>query len=222
MGPILSLWTWFEANRKTVVVVAGITSAVVFVAAFIFWQQRQAVIKASEELTDALVSNAFTRTGQGVSADQLLKFASEHTGSAAGSRALFQAATTLFTDGKYSDAQVQFQRFVTEHPDHAFVPQAMLGIASALEAQGKAEEAAKSYKGVADRFKGTGLGLNASSALGRILLSQGKLAEALPLFEEVARSDASGMLGGEARIRVAEIQMKLPPPAVSQSSTNKP
>jgi len=217
IGPILSLWTWFESNRKTVMIATVATAVVALIAGFILWQQKQRVINAGEALTDTLITGAFIRN-QPVTAERLLKLASEHAGTAAAGRAVFQAATTLFTDGKYAEAQTQFQRFVTENADSSFVPQAMYGMAAALEAQGKTDDAAKAYKNLSDRFKSNGLGLMAACSLGRILEAQGKLAEALSLFEEVARTDTSGMIGGEARIRVAEIQQKLPPPPVAPAT----
>jgi predicted negative regulator of RcsB-dependent stress response len=218
----LTLWTWFEANRKAVMTVAGIIVVVVLIGGFFYWRQQQNSLRASEALTDLLISGYLQRNPQATSADKLLQLASEHTGTSASARALFQAATVLFVDGKYAEAQTQFQRFVTENGDHSFVPQAMYGIATCLEAQGKPDEAAKSYKNISDRFKATGLGVSAMCSLGRILESQGKLAEALPLFEEVVRTDPSGMLGGEARIRVAEIQQKLPPPPVAPAPSVSP
>ena len=222
LGPILTLWTWYEANRKAVVTVVGITAAVLLIAAFFYWRQQQNSIRASEALTDLLISGYLQRNPQATSADKLLQLSSEHAGTSASARALFQAATVLFVDGKYAEAQAQFQRFIAENGDHSFVPQAMYGVAACLEASGKADEAAKSYKNLSDRFKATGLGISAMCSLGRILESQGKHAEALPLFEEVVRNDPNGMLGGEARIRVAEIQQKLPPPPVTPAPLASP
>lgn len=211
LGPILGLWTWFEANRRTAVMLAGTAAVVALIVAFFIWQQNRKVISAGEALTSILVTSG-ARGGQPVTSEKLLQLAGEHAGTGAAGRAVFQAAATLFVDGKFAEAQTQFQRFMGENADHPFVPQARYGIAACLEAQGKTDEAAKSYKDISERFKSSGLGLAASCSLGRILESQGKLAEALPLFEEVARADGNGMLGGEARIRVAEIQQKLPPP----------
>ena len=224
---MLKLWAWFEANpknRNTVAVIAVVIAGVALVGGFVLWQQNEKVVKAGEALTDTLVTAAFARNGQPVSAEKLLQIAGEHAGTQAAGRAVFQAAATLFVEGKYAEAQTQFQRFASENANNPFVPQAMYGIAACQESQGKIEEAAKAYKNLADRFKTAGLGLAATCALGRILEAQGKLTEALPLFEEVARADGNGMLGGEARIRVAEIQQKLPPPApaVSATTTNAP
>jgi TolA-binding protein len=222
LGPILTLWTWFETNRKKVTVVASIIAVVALIAAYVLWRQKEAVIQASEALTDTLVTSAFGRTPQPVTADKLLQFVTQHPDTAAGGRALFQAANTLFTDGKYAEAQAQFQKFVTENPDHPFLPQAMYGVAATLEAQGKPDEAAKAYKNLADRYKTSGVGLVATSAQARLLEAQGKLAEALPLFEEVARMDSSGMFGSDARIRATLIQLKLPPPAPSAPTATVP
>ena len=223
LGPILSLWTYFQAHRKQVTTVAVVVAIAAIGFAIYEQQQRAKVVKAGEALTDLLVSSA-TRGSQAVTPDQLLRIATENPGTITAGRAVFQAASSHFTDGNYAAAQKQFQRFITENPESSFAAQAQYGIAACQEAQGKSDEAAKTYKNLADRFKATGFGLAASSGLARILESQGKLAEALPLLEDIARTDPNGILGSEARIRTALIQQKLPPPApvVSQSVTNAP
>jgi len=222
LGPILTLVSWFEANRKTALTVAGIAAVVALIAGFLYWRQQQSTVNASEALTDTLVNGTLQRNSQAVTTENLLKLVGEHDGTPAAARAEFQAATVLFVDGKYTEAQTHFQKFIAENSDHPFVPEAMYGVATCLEAQGKIDEAAKSYKGLADRYKTSGLGISATCSLGRILHSQGKLIEALPLFEEVARADPNGMLGSESRIRVAEIQQQLPPPPAIPAATPNP
>ena len=221
LGPILTLWTWFEANRRRVTITAAIVVVVGIVLALVLsWKNRQ-VVQASEALSDLMAPGAVQQSGA-ITPEKLLSLAAEHPGTGAGARAQLQAAGLLFTEGKYAEAQTQFQRFLAENPDHLFVPQATYGIAATLEALGKTEDAAKAYRQIADRFKAQGIGFSAASALGRILESQGKYLEAMPLFEEVARGDANGMLGGEARLRLAQIQQKLPPSATTTIDTKAP
>jgi len=218
LGPIWTLWAWVEKNRKAVTTTVCVTAGVALIGGVVVWQQNRKTVAAGEALTDAMVANAFVRGGAPTTPEKLLQLANDYSGTGAAARAVYQAATALFTDGKYAEAHTQFQRFVSEYAENPFVPQAMYGLAACLEAQGKTDEAFKAYKNLADRFKTAGVGLGATAAVGRILESQGKLTEALPLFEEVARNDANGMLGSEARVRAAEIQQKLPPPTVTPVS----
>jgi TolA-binding protein len=224
LGPMLTLWTYYQKNRNTVHI-GGVVLVVVVLGIMTYvMQQNQKLVSAGEAITEVLVGG--TARGQTVTMAQLLKVAADHPGTDAAGRAVFQAATLAFTEGNYAESQKLFQRFLSENPDNTFVPQARYGLATCLESLGKDEEAAKAYRDLSDRFKMNGIGISALLGLGRVLESQGKLAEALLPFEEVLKMDPQGTLGNEARVRAALIQRKLPRPVVpatiSQLSTNAP
>ena len=211
------LWTWFETNKKQVfwglvfVVAAGL------VISFILWSQGEKEVRAGEELSKVVARGAGAE-----SAADYLKVAAAHAGTPAGGQALLLAAGALFVEGKFPEAQTQFQRFVREYSGNPFIGQAQLGNAACFAAQGKTDDAARTYKELIDRNPTANVVPQAKFALAGLYVQQDKLELARNLFEEVARGDASGSLGNEAAMRAEEIRIKLPPPAPVPSSAGTP
>jgi tetratricopeptide (TPR) repeat protein len=212
------LWAWFETNKKQVtwgsfaIVVLGLLSW------YFVYQQDEKEINASEAL-----ANISLMTAPGARAEnpgQYLSVAANYPKSSAAARALLLAAGSLFVDGKYPEAQAQFQRFLREHRESPFVGQAMLGIAACLDAEGKTEEAIAAYQSLIQRHPSDNVVPQAKFAEARLLEAQNKPEQARNLFEEVARSDPYGSIGSEAGIRLEELRLKhpelfAPPPAPS-------
>lgn len=217
------LLAWLEEHKKQVLygcVAAAVAGAGI---GFYNWNQEQKRIQSGEAVTRAMIVPAGART---LSAETLLKVANEHAGTVAGSRALIQAAGVLFSEGKFAEAQTQFQRFLREYPDSSFAYEAAFGNAAALEALGKTDDAAKAYADVTARNPSSPVASRAKLSQGRILESQGKLAEARDIFESVARNEPGSPAASEAAYRAEMLKAKLPaqvPPAVrppAVSSTN--
>jgi len=214
--------SWFEANKKQVALVSGLVVVVGFLGSYYFWSQNQKQISAGEALSDAIAA-ASPRSGQSASAEAFLKVAAAHSGTSAGSRALLAAGGLLFTQGKYAEAQNEFQKFRRDYPESPFRSQAMLGVAACLDAQAKPEEAARAYKELIDRYPGDIVTPQARFSLAVIYESQGKLKEARELFEEVARSQNFGSIGNEAALKADELRAKMPavePAAASALGTS--
>lgn len=214
------LWAWFETNKKQVTWGALAAVALGLIGWYFVYQQGEKEVIASEALANISLAQA---TGPGPRPEnpgEYLKVAADYPRSSAGARALLLAAGSLFTEGKYSEAQAQFQRFLREHRDSPFLGQAMLGIAACLDAQGKTEDAITAYKSLIQHHPGENVMPQAKFALARLYEAQNKPEQARTLFEDVARGDPNSSLGSEAGMRWEELRIKHPelfaqPPTVS-------
>ena len=122
-----------------------------------------------------------------------------------------QGAATLFAAGRYDDALTQFQKYLEVHPDGFLTTTARLGIASSLEAQGKTDAAVAAYQKVIGGSSDAMAVIVAKFALARISEQQGKLTDAMNYYEDVGRAASpNSSIASEARMRVSEINMKLP------------
>jgi tetratricopeptide (TPR) repeat protein len=208
---------WAEHNRSKLAYGIGAVALVAFVVAFFMWRGHKAEVEAGRALSRVFVPQATAAAtgnqGRMRNPEAYLKVASEYPKSMAGARALLLAATDLYLEGKYPEAQAQFERFVREYRQSSFVPEAMLGVAASLEAQGKTEEALTAYRNVVDRYPGQVAVPQAKFALARLYEAQGKLELAQPLFEDVARTEPYTSVGSEAGMRSEELRSRLPKPA---------
>lgn len=207
---LFKLWPWFEANRKQVIIGASIIAALVVVLSFWSWQREQKQIYAGESLTQLSLTIPPNATVSQIG-DLYLKVASDHPDTLAGERALMQGAATLFAAGRYDDALTQFQKYLEVHPDGFLTTTARLGIASSLEAQGKTDAAVAAYQKVIGGSSDAMAVIVAKFALARISEQQGKLTDAMNYYEDVGRAASpNSSIASEARMRVSEINMKLP------------
>jgi len=204
------LWAWFETNKKQVTWGTLAVIALGLIGWYVMWQQGEKELKASEALANISVSRSMGAGPRAQNPDEYLKVVASYPKSSAAARALLRAAGSLFVEGKYSEAQAQFQRFAREYRDSPFMGQAMLGIAACLDAQGKTEEAIAAYRSLIDHHPGENIIPQARFALARLYEAQNKPELARPLFEDVARGDPYGSLGSEAGMRLEELKVKNP------------
>ncbi len=212
------LWAWFEKNKKQVIYgTAGVT-VVALIVWFFLWRAHEKQIEASQALARVSLGQLMNPSAATQDHSQaFLKVAADHPDTSAAQRALLLAGASLFTQGKYAEAQAQFGRFVRENGNSQFVPQAKLGVAAALEAQGKTNDALSQYKEVSERHPNTVVAPQAKFALGRIYEAQNQPQQARKVYEDLARSDAGTSLGSEASLRLEEINAKFPPPTPTNS-----
>jgi tetratricopeptide (TPR) repeat protein len=76
---------------------------------------------------------------------ELQKVAADYPGTPAGRFAAYQAADTLYEDGRYEEAIAAFQEFIKENPRHFLVPSAMEAIGFCRESLGQWNEAIEMY-----------------------------------------------------------------------------
>jgi tetratricopeptide (TPR) repeat protein len=201
-------WAWFDANKKRVAWGAGIAAGVVLAVWFFVNQKEQKEIKAREAVANVLMQPRGANPADTIAA--LLRVANENSGSPAGAQALLLAAGSLFTDGKFADAQVQFDKFAREHRDSPCLGTALLGVAASLEAQNKTNEAFTAYKNLVERHPNDLVVPQAKLALGRMYEGQGKPELALQCFQEVARLGPNSAFGNEAGMRGEDLILKYP------------
>jgi TolA-binding protein len=215
------LWTWFETNKKPAIAGVCIVAAVALIIWFVSWRHEETQIAAGNALSDVdtrQVGNA------GSIASAFLGIASTYPNSSAGARALLLAAGTLFTDGKYSEAQAQFEKFTREYHDSPYMGEALLGIAASLDAQNKSDAATTAYKDLVDHHPSEVVVPQAKFSLARLYEAQNKPELARDLYQDVERALPFTALGNEAGMRLEELQARFPKlaPVPSAPVTNAP
>jgi tetratricopeptide (TPR) repeat protein len=209
------IWAWFETNKKPAAVGSGVVLVAGLIIWFVVWQQEQKQIDAGYALSDVAVGSGPSRTD---TPEAYLRVAATFPKSPAGAQALLLAAGNLFGDGKFAEAQSQFERFVREYRESPFVGQALLGVAASLDAQGKTEQALTAYKDLVTRYPKESVIPQAKFALARLYEAQGKPELARDLFEQVEHESPYGSIGQEAGMRVEDLNEKYPKPAPAPAS----
>lgn len=200
-------WAWVDAHKKQVLT-GAVALVVVGLGIGVFvWQQNEKQVTASEALSR--VATQSMATGQAASPDAFVKIASEHPGTDGAARALLVAGARFFSEGKYADAQAQFQKFLAQYGDSEFSGQAALGVAASLDAQGKSDEAIKAYKEIAERRSNDTVMPQAKLSLARLYVAKGNLTQARDAYEQLARPDF-GAIGQEAAMHLNELLSKNP------------
>jgi tetratricopeptide (TPR) repeat protein len=217
--PVLDrAWAWLALNKKQVLW-GGATLLVVALAVSVyFWRKIEIEDSASDALSRVEAQFVMPGGARSESGEAYLKVANEHAGTGAAARALLQAGTVFFTQGKYADAQFQFQRFVRDYPASPFRSQAMLGNAACLDALAKSDEAAAAYKVLFEQHPGEAVASPAKFAAARIYEYQGKLEQARTLYEDLARGDANTSIANEAGMKAEELRLKSPAPAITNAA----
>jgi tetratricopeptide (TPR) repeat protein len=131
-----------------------------------------------------------------VQASALLKVAQENSGTAAAERARFLAATSLFTEGKYAEAETAFKAFANEFGGSDWRAAAAYGIATAQEAQ-KKPEAEASYKNVVTTYAKSAVADDANLALARIAEQKNQPEEALRIYNQILAPQPGAQPGQE-------------------------
>jgi len=191
----LRLMAWLEVNWRRA---AGMLAAIIVVGvvvAFFVWSGNEKERKASGALSSLLI------TTNAVPSAQLLAFAREQEGSGAAVRATLLAATALFNENRYQEAQAQFEAFLGMAPPDSLIPEARYGIASCKEAQGLVEAAIVDYQAIVENPASGNVVPQARFELGRLYQDQGKLDLARTQFELLAR-DRGSSLAAEAVMRL--------------------
>ncbi len=219
---LYQLWAWVETNKKQVAWGAVALAAATFIAWFFFVHQDAKEIAACEALSAAAAPQVGLPGAGAASAEAYLRVAATYPNSSAAARAVLLGAASLFVEGKYDQAKLQFERFTREHRDSPFMGQALLGIAACQDALEKTNEATVAYKNLVERHAGENVAPQARFALARLYEEQNKPEQALQLFEEVNRSSLGSSIGSEAGMRVEELRLKYPSPAPAPTPTAAP
>jgi tetratricopeptide (TPR) repeat protein len=201
---------WSQANQQRLILWGTIAALAIAAIIFFVYYQGQKEIRASQALSSVPVPLSPGQPVRPGTADAYLKVAREHNGTKAGARALLLGAATLFTDGKYIDAQKIFEQFLREYPESQWVAQAHYGIASSLDAQGKVAEATAKFEEIRRRFANDALIDEVKLALGRLYENQNKPEEAHKLYTELVQANPYTGIGSEAGVRKEDLEAKFP------------
>lgn len=204
------LWDWFETYKRQVGLVTGIVIVAGLVIWFILWQQEQKQIDAGDALSQAFAAQLDGATPRAGAADAFLKVAKNYPNSTSGARGLLMAAGSLFAEGKYVEAQAQFERFVREYQGSPFMGEALFGMASCLDAEGKTDLAATAYKDLITRHPNENFVPQAKFALARLYQVQNKIEQARDLYQDIEHTVPFSSLGNEAGLRLEELIAKYP------------
>ncbi|HEV2455260.1 MAG TPA: tetratricopeptide repeat protein [Verrucomicrobiae bacterium] len=216
---LFKLWPQIEANKNKIITGTVVVLAAVAIIFFISWRHQQNQIAAGDALTQTLISIPPNADPSRLSGGYL-EIADSYAGTPAGERALVEAAGILFAQGKYTDAQADFQRYLDEHPDDQFSGLAALGVGRCMEAEGKIDEAKGQYQHVVTDFADEQSVNQARFSLARVNMQQGHYTDAFQGFQQVLNADPYGALGNEARQYAFELQSKLPRQAPNAPSSS--
>jgi TolA-binding protein len=195
---IYDLLAWLEVNKKKVAIVALVAVVIGFAMSTIRYFKQQKEEAASGALLALKVVLTPPTNMPPPQASALLKVAQDYAGTSAAERARILAATALFTEGRYPDAEKEFSQFVKDHPESPWVAEAAYGVGASQEAQNKTNEAQASYQNVATAYANSSLADDAKVALARIYESQKKPDQALRIYNELL-APKPGAQPGEMR-----------------------
>ena len=206
------LAAWFHANRKRVLIISVVVVVIAAVYGISVWSKSSSEASANEALSAIKPltpkEGAFPTAAE---SEPYLKVAQEHTGTAAGARALLIGAGILFDAGKFDEAKVQFDKFFAQYPENPLAIQALIGTAASLEAEGKLADAASHYDDIIKHHGNESAVMpQAKSALARLYAAQNHPEEALRLYEEMLKANSNDSWTAEAGIQREELLAKYP------------
>ena len=193
---VYDLLAWLEVNKMKVATVVVALVVVGFAIATIRYMREQKELRASGELLALKPMLTPPTNTPPVQAAALLKVAQENGGTAAAERARYLAATALFTEGKYSEAENAFKAFVNEFAESEWRAAAAYGIATSQEAQ-KKPEAEASYKNVVTTHAKSSVADDANLALARIAEQKNQPEEALRIYNQLLAPKPGAQPGQE-------------------------
>lgn len=201
-GPGFDFLTWFELNRPRIIAGVGVVVVGVLVFLFIRWQHDQSEAAASAALSSVVNANGTATPPSGTA---LLAIAEAHAGTKAAERARLLGAGRLYVEGKFGEAQTQFDKFTVDYPDSPLLNTALLGLASSLDSQNKTNEALTAYQRLISTAPNDPIAARARLNKARIHEALNQAAAAVALYDELSRSQTAGELGQEAAVLRARL-----------------
>ncbi|MFN0067697.1 MAG: tetratricopeptide repeat protein [Limisphaerales bacterium] len=188
---------WFEVNRKRLLLTFGL----VVVAVAVWYLTRLARERSEAAASRQLIALAARTADPAPPAADFLKLAETTGRTQAGKHARLLAAERLFGEGKYAEAQAEFERALAISPEGVLAPQAAYGVAASLDAQDKLAEAEAKYREITVRFPDDAAARHARLALAGLAESRQQPEQAAKLYDELIREARPGISSMEARSR---------------------
>ncbi|MDB6065036.1 MAG: hypothetical protein JWR26_1244 [Pedosphaera sp.] len=221
-----SLIAWLHTNQKRVVALAAAVLIVGGGIGMFIWHGNHQETQAADALSNLKSSLLSRESTNAPDPGPYLKLANEYPGTAGGARATLIATGILFDQGKFPEAQAQYEKFLQEHSDYPLVNEAALGLAASLEAQGKTAEAIARYEEVTKRREGDSTSPQAKSALARLYLAQNKPDSALKLYEDLIKEGRNSSWNSMAQLQREvlltnhpELRKQPVPPQIAPTAT---
>jgi len=190
---------------------AAVVVLAVVVAGYVYgWQRGRTELEASRALMALRALPARSGEAPTATSGEFLKVASDWASTSSGERALLLAAGKLYEEGKYAEAQAQFERFGSAYASSSLASIAALGVAVCLDAQDRIDPALSAYQGVVTRFGSDPATHRAKLAMANLHQAKNQPAQALKLLEELSKDTAAGQLAVEAGSRQRRLLLEHP------------
>jgi predicted negative regulator of RcsB-dependent stress response len=201
---------WLELNKKRVVAVIG-AALLLFLVVYIYLHYReQNELAASRALLALRPPPQEGGPAPSTSPTDLLKVASEYGSTSAGERALLLAAGNLYAEGRYADAQKQFELFRQSHSGSPLAPIAAFGIASSLDALDQVDAALGAYQSVVNQFPDDAVAARSRLAMAVLHETKNQNEQAYRIYDELSKQAGAGDVVSEAAQRLEKLQRRFP------------
>ncbi len=206
---------WLNARKKPLALAVIAMAAVVGIILLRNWQQEQHEISAAEQLSNIRLPATPSELPKPGTADALVKLAADHAGTRAAAHALLLAGSTFFAEGKYTEAQKQFETFRGQHGDSPWAANAFYGVATSLDAQNKTNEALAQYEAFIKRYPSDPATEHAKLGSGRLYEQSGKPEQAVEIYNAMLKQAMSNPNSYnqsvmDAQERLKELYAKFP------------
>jgi len=182
---------WLEVNKKRLAIAAAVLILIGFgIAIYRYFSEQKEVQASGELLALRPPLNAGTNIVP-VPASAFVNVANQYRGTEAAERAVLLAAGALFTEGKYAEAQTEFNKFLTDYPESRWAGESAYGVAASLESLNKQDEALTAYQNVINRYGTQAVADQAKQALARIYEAKKQPELALKIYDELTRGAAA-------------------------------
>jgi predicted negative regulator of RcsB-dependent stress response len=179
------LLAWFEMNRKKVGVIVAVLVVIGFAIGTIRYFKEQKEQNASAALLTLKPTLTPQTNAPPPQSSAFMKITEQFPGTRAAERAQIFAATTLFDEGKYADAEREFSAFGSNYPESPWAAEAAYGVAASREAQNKLDQAQSSYQNVITAYANSWVVDQAKLSLARVYELRKQPEQALRLYNEL-------------------------------------
>ena len=225
---MIEFLAWIEVNKKKLLIGIAAAAAAIGAYAIYQWHQSQAEAEASAALLKLDRPGGAAENAPEPDGQAFVQVAAAHPGTSAAGRAVLFAADAFFRDGKFTEAQTQFEIFLRDYPENTLAPIAALGVATCLDAMNRTNEALAAYKDLLSRFAGSAVVAQAKLSLARLYEARNEPAQALKVYDELTRPNMQSTWSSEATMWREQLLSRHPElaktnaPAVPSLSTNAP
>lgn len=189
---------WLEVNKKRVITGITIVLALIVVVYVYLYFREQTELSASRALMALRPAAGASEAATSPAPTDLLKVTESYPSTSAGERALLLAAGSLFSEGKYAEAQTQFERFQRDHAGSLLTPIAALGIAASLDALDKVDAAMGAYQAVANQYPDDPAAVRARLGMATLHEVKKQPEQALKIYEDLSKQPGAGTAVMEA------------------------